>query len=211
MEIVIASFNAQKVHEIREYLKEEAPQIQVLSLFDFPSYKRSSEINGKTFQDRAKEKAKDAAINLNKIVLADESGIVIPALAKSGLEIEKRYCDEKDSPIIQTKKLLKETESLKDLERSAYLECSLALATPKDASLDNVTLVTKRCEGYLAEEEKGKITFAFDTIFLKHDYSKTLGELYPSVRQRVSHRRKALDKIFKFIQQLITGVNSPKV
>ena len=63
--------------------------------------------------------------------------------------------------------------------------------------------VASRAEGLIAEEERGKITFEFDTIFIKYDYSKTIGELPPSVKSRVSHRRKAFEKILPSIESLL--------
>lgn len=198
MELVIASLNSHKVQELREALKAILPDLQVLSLFDFPHYARaiSEQV---TFTENAEAKAIHAAAALKKVCLADDSGIVVPALQKTGNEVIRRYQHKSNSPIAQTKKLLEETRTLNGIERQAYLECSLALANA-DGLLKSVT---QRSEGYLAEEERGKITFEFDTIFVKHDYSKTLGELTPSVKARISHRRKALEKLLSAIAHAV--------
>jgi len=191
MQIVIASLNTNKIQELREGLKMLLPQLEVLSLFDFPQYKRPK-VEEDSFEKSAAFKAQHAATELQKVCLADDSGIIVPQLGR------RPYQHEVDSRSKETKKLLEEMRSFRDLERAAYLECSLALATP--AAL--VKAVSQRTEGVLTEEERGKLTFEFDTIFMKHDYSKTLGELSPSVRSRISHRRKALEKILPALERL---------
>ena len=196
MKLVIASANTHKVYELRESLKICAPHIQVLSLFDFPSYTAATE-NQDSFEENAKFKALQAAEALKMICLADDSGIVVPALAKLGATLQYRYQNDTDSPIKQTKKLLEVMRPLKELERQAYLECSLALASPQGI----IHCVTQRTEGYISDEEHGKTTFEFDTVFIKHDYSKTLGQLPPSVKSRISHRRKALEKLLPAIDK----------
>ena len=101
MEVVIASHNSHKVQELRDGLKEIAPKVQVLSLFDFPAYKPDA-VKGELFEESAKAKALHAAMNLKKTCIADESGIVVPALDKTG----KRYFHPEQSAKFQTKKLL---------------------------------------------------------------------------------------------------------
>jgi XTP/dITP diphosphohydrolase len=192
-ELVIASFNTHKVYELREALKALIPHLEVLSLFDFPQYKREDIPLFDSFEDNAKAKAHHAAVALNKVCLADDSGIIIPALST-----QRRYEHSKESATDQTKKLLNEMRLYKEMERHAFLECTLAIATPEKI----LKTATQRAEGFLAEEERGKITFEFDTIFVKHDYSKTIGELAPSVRTRISHRRKALEKLAPTIERL---------
>lgn len=197
MEVVIASHNSHKVQELRNCLKEIAPTLQVLSLFDFPAYAPAMTEND-LFEENAKVKALHAAAFLQKTCLADDSGIVVPALAKVGAQFTRRYQHAEQTARIQTKKLLEEMSALSGLERHAYLECSLAVATPQG----EVKAVNQRSEGIIADSEKGKLTFEFDTLFIKHDYSKTLGELAPSVRMRISHRRKALEKLLAHIVRL---------
>jgi XTP/dITP diphosphohydrolase len=198
MELVIASENTQKVHEIRNMLKEVAPSLLVLSLFDFPNFRHNFShdlADVDSFEENAKAKALFAATSLGKACLADSSGIVVPALLKAGSKSYRRFEHPSKSPISQTKALLQEMKNYADLERQSYLECSLAIASPKG----DVKSVIQRQEGLIADEAKGETSFEFDSIFIKHDYSKTLGELAPSVRARISHRRKALEKLLPHI------------
>jgi len=197
MELVIASLNSHKVLELRELLKALSPSIQVLSLFDFPHYQKPED-EYTTSEEAATKKAQHAATTLQKVCLADHSGIVIPALQKKGSQSCHLNLKSTDTASHQTKTLLQEMSGLKELERAAFLECSLAVSSPNGF----YKAITQRSEGFIAEEERGKITFEFDTIFIKHDYNKTLGELSPSVRNRSAHRRKALERLLPVIEKL---------
>ena len=78
MELVIASTNLHKIREFREMMKH-LNSIDLLSLHNFPAYKPLPE-EALTFQDNAIQKAEHAAKSLNKWILADDSGLVVPAL-----------------------------------------------------------------------------------------------------------------------------------
>lgn len=194
MELIIASQNSHKVAELREILKELFPQLTVLSLFDFQKF-IPKDCTHTSFEENAIAKALHAATTLQKICLSDDSGIVIPSLSQQLY----RYENNQSLATLRTKKLLEEMQGLNELQRGAYLECSLAIATPQKLE----RAVSQRIEGLVAEKERGRLTFEFDTIFMKYDYNKTLGELTPSVRNRISHRRKALEKLLPTIERLI--------
>ena len=59
------------------------------------------------------------------------------------------------------------------------------------------------CEGKILSQEKGGGGFGYDPLFVKHEYSKSFAELEESVKNRISHRRKAFDKILPSIESLI--------
>ncbi len=198
MELVIASQNTHKVLEIREILKSLFPEAYIHSIYDFPNFRPLKE-EGRSFAENAHAKAEYAAHELKIACIADDFGLVVPVIGGVEATLQKRY--EKASPssiVLQTKELLKSLEKYKDFERTAYLECAIAIATPQGV----VRAATARCEGYIAENERGKCTFEFDTIFIKHDYNKTLAELPPSVKNRISYRRKACEKLIPVMQRL---------
>jgi len=80
-------------------------------------------------------------------------------------------------------------------ERAAYLESCVACVSAEG----KIKKGTGRVEGSITDSERGKASFEFDTIFVKHDYMKTLAELSESVRLRISHRRKAIEKLISFL------------
>ena len=63
------------------------------------------------------------------------------------------------------------------------------------------------CEGFFLMEERGSSGFGYDPIFVKWDYGKTFAELEPEIKNRISHRRKAIDKILPTLEQLLCAIS----
>lgn len=194
MELVLATHNLHKIREFRSMFKP-FKNIDVLSLLNFPDYKLPEE-TGKTFEENAILKAEDAAKALNKCVLSDDSGLVVPTIGGKPGVISKRYAGEDATDAENRKKLLEEMDNFKDLERSAYFECFLALANPDGLQ----KCVNGHCEGYILTEERGRHGFGYDPLFVKHDYDKTFAELEEETKNRISHRRKAFEKLASILE-----------
>ena len=214
MEIVIASSNTQKVLQIRQILKELAPKVYVLSLFDFPNYALPLHDPTKNIVENAQNKAENASFALQKCCIAEEWELIIPSLTgtscklsneegqdgekgceKSSLETSMNCLFTKgEKKRQQITNILNALMGKSEHERSAYIECCVACSMPDGKA----RIATARQEGYIAESERGKGGNDFDSIFIKYDYMKTLAELSPSVALRISHRRKALEKLTSF-------------
>jgi non-canonical purine NTP pyrophosphatase, rdgB/HAM1 family len=197
MDIVIASTNLHKVREFRDLLKSLKVVVDVLSLHNFPSYQPPEE-TGSSFQENALQKAQHAASTLQKIVLADDSGLVVPALNGGPGIHSRRYAGEDATDAENRLKLLNAVQHLQDVERTAYYECCLVIATPKGFT----KIVTGTCEGRILSEEKGRNGFGYDSLFVKHDYDKTFAELDENTKNRISHRHKAFTKLVPFLETL---------
>ncbi len=196
MELVIASKNVHKIREFRTMLKD-ITSLDVFSLLDFPQYTPLPE-TGNSFEENATTKATRAAKELNKIVIADDSGIVIPALnGKPGI-YSARYAGEKATDKDNREKLLIEMSRLNENERAAYYECCIVIAAPEGPK----KVVHAFCEGEILTQERGNLGFGYDALFLKHDYGKTFAELKEETKNRISHRRKAFDKILHYLETL---------
>ena len=196
MKLVIGSRNIHKIREFRAILKPFV-KFDLLSLIDFPQYSPPSE-TGATFEENAITKAVHAATELQRWVIADDSGIVIPALNGAPGVYSRRYAGENATDKENRLKLLKEMKHLDDACRQGYFECWIALASPQGL---------KKCakgvsEGTITQEEKGSLGFGYDPIFIKHEYGKTFAELEEDIKNRISHRRKALDKILPALEAL---------
>lgn len=198
IELVIASTNMHKVREFRTILKPLV-RIDLLSLCDFPEYQPPEE-TGKTFEENATLKAVHAAKALGRFVLADDSGLVVPALSGAPGVFSARYAGNDATDMENRKKLLEEMQHLMEEDRQAFFECSIALATPEGLK----KCVKGTCEGTLLTKDRGGGGFGYDPLFIKHGYSKTFAELGDSVKNRISHRRKALDKILLSLESLMS-------
>ena len=199
IEIVIASTNVHKIHEFKTMLKS-FEGLDMLSLCDFPHYTPPEE-TGTTFEENAILKAVHAAQALNRWAIADDSGLVVPALHGAPGVFSARYAGNDASDLDNRKKLLSEMRHLLEEDRHAYFECCLALASP--AGLKKA--VHGACEGTIILQEKGGGGFGYDSLFVKYGYNKTFAELEESVKNRVSHRRKALDKLMRTLDSILTA------
>jgi len=196
MDLIIATQNGHKIREIRALLKP-LTQFDVYSLADFPDYVPPSE-TGETFEENARYKAKDAAKKLNKWAIADDSGLVVPALVGAPGVYSARYAGEGATDKDNRKKLLQEVSELDEDRRDAYFECCIVLASP-----EGVQKVTRGiCEGTIITEERGGNGFGYDPLFIKHDYNQTFAELGETVKNQVSHRAKALEKMLIALESL---------
>ena len=194
MQLVIASRNVHKIRELRAMLKAYK-FLDVLSLLDFPQYVPLPE-NGKTFEENVTQKAIHAAKSLNRWTLADDTGLVVPALQGAPGVYSARYAGENATDPDNRKKLLAEMKEIFEPHRQGYFECWLAIAAPQGLK----KCVRGVCEGTILTEEKGGKGFGYDSLFVKYEYGKTFSELEENVKNRISHRRKALDKLHLFLE-----------
>lgn len=194
--LVIASHNIHKIREFRAMLKEFLA-LDVLSLIDFPNYIPPEE-TGTTFEENATLKATHAAAHIQHWVIADDSGLVVPAIGGAPGVYSARYAGKDATDADNRKKLLEAMQHLRDDDRFAFYECCIVLASPQGVK----KVVHGTCEGTLLSQEKGRGGFGYDSLFIKHEYSKTFAELEESIKNRISHRRKAFDKIAPSIESL---------
>lgn len=199
MQIIIASTNVHKIREYKAILKPLS-HLDVLSLHDFPKYVAPPE-TGETFEENAKIKAEHAAKELQSWVLADDSGLVVPALDGRPGVYSARYAGEHATDSENRKKLLREMENIMDLKRQAFFECWIALASPDKIE----KVVSGVCEGTILREERGNNGFGYDPLFVKHEYSKTFAEMEEHTKNRVSHRGKAIEKIMTFLEASVAS------
>lgn len=196
MEIVLATTNLHKILEFRDMFKPLV-HIELLSLRQFNKYSPPEE-TGNIFRDNAICKAEHAARQLNRLVLADDSGLVVPALNGDPGVKSRRYAGPHASDLENRQKLLNAMQHLHDEQRTAYFECCLALANPQGL----VKCVAGICEGTIISEAKGRNGFGYDSLFVKNDYEKTFAELDNSIKNRISHRCKAFERLSTYLETL---------
>ncbi len=196
MQIVIASRNVHKIRELRSMLKSYA-HFDVLSLLDFPHYQPLPENHG-SLEANAAQKAVHAAQSLNQWAIADDTGLIVPALQGAPGIFSARYAGAHATESDNRKKLLSEMKHLQDPDRQAYFECWLAIASPEGLKKQ----VRGICEGTILSEEKGGKGFGYDSLFVKYEYGKSFAELEEAIKNRISHRRKAFDKLHLYLENI---------
>jgi XTP/dITP diphosphohydrolase len=196
LELIIATANLHKVREYRDLLKN-FPSLDILSLIHFPHYK-FAKTEAATTAEMALAKALQAARELNRMVLADETALMVPALQGAPGLRSKGYAGPDATDAENRTKLLMDMRGLDGHNRTAYFECSMAIVTPE--GLKKTSSGTSY--GHITTEERGRNGFGYDAIFLKEDYDKTFAEMSDPIKNRVSHRGKALEKLFPFLESL---------
>lgn len=197
IELVIASTNIHKIREFKTLLKPFR-HFDLLSLSDFPEYIPPKE-TGKTFEENAILKATATAKELNRWTLADDSGLIVPALNSAPGIFSARYAGIHASDFDNRKKLLEEMRYLMDEDRHAFYECVIVLASPSGIKKCAHAI----CEGELLAQERGGSGFGYDSLFIKHGYNKTFAELTETTKNQISHRAKALSKITLSLESLL--------
>ncbi len=198
MNLIIATKNTHKFRELRALLKPLS-RFDFYSLHDFPSYCPPEE-TGSSFEENAILKATHAAQDLHMLTLADDSGLVVPGLDGAPGIRSARFAGDKATEKENRKKLLRMMEGWEEERRSAYFECCIALASPQEGLKK---CVKGTCEGVILAEERGRNGFGYDSLFLKHDYNQTFGELDEMIKNQVSHRAKAFEKLLFALEALI--------
>ncbi|USS91232.1 XTP/dITP diphosphatase [Fructilactobacillus carniphilus] len=184
-EIVIASSNPNKIREFKEML--EPLGFTIKSIADFDNIPAIDE-NGKTFEENATIKAQTVAQALQVPVLADDSGLVVPAINGEPGIYSARYAGDHDDEA-NNQKLLKRLQHSDD--RNAYFHTSLVVMKPTGEKLH----VTGIVSGEILTEPRGENGFGYDPLFYVPTLQKTLAELTDDEKNQVSHRGRALEKL----------------
>ena len=188
IKIVIATRNPGKLREIEGILAPFA--LQILSLENFPGLPEVVE-DGRTFAEKAGKKARAIADQTGLLTLADDSGLIVDALQGRPGVFSSRYAGENASDPDRWQKVLIEMAGVPEEKRQASFVCAIAIASPRG----EMETVEGRCQGQIAFAPRGEHGFGYDPIFFVPEMGKTMAELEPEVKNRISHRAKALEKL----------------
>ncbi len=196
IEVVIATRNANKLREIQEIL---APLgLKVLSLRDFPEIPEILE-DGLTFEENAVKKAAAVTYQTARVAIADDSGLVVDALQGRPGVFSSRYAGQNATDADRYYKLLKQMAGVPEGQRQAAFICAVAVASPKGKE----GVVKGECRGEIALAPKGSQGFGYDPVFFIPGLGKTMAELEPEVKNRISHRARALEKLKKVLPKFL--------
>lgn len=195
-EVIIATKNKGKAKEFERIFG--AKGMQVKTLLDFPEIPDVEE-TGSTFEENAIIKAETIARLMGKMVIADDSGLEVDALEGRPGVYSARYAGTEKNDSANTEKVLKELAGVPEKERTARFRCVLAVAAPGEKTV----AYSGSCEGRILTETRGTNGFGYDPVFFVEGKGKSMAELAPEEKNRISHRADALMKLEK-------GLNSYK-
>jgi len=184
-ELVVATNNKNKLKEFREVLGNK---FKLTSLEDNNIFVDIIE-NGNTFYENALIKAKTVSKLCNKPAIADDSGLVVPALNGLPGINSARYAGERATDEMNRKHLLENMKNIHD--RSAYFLACIVVYYPNG---DIITSEGKTV-GEILKEEKGTNGFGYDSIFYSYELGKTFAESESTEKNIVSHRGRALQSL----------------
>ena len=193
--ILLGSKNPHKLHEVRAIL--EPLGMRAVIAVDLPDVVE----DGATFAENAAKKATEFAQFLKAPCLADDSGLVIPALDGEPGLYSARYAGEGATDEENLRKVLAELDRRGIREPEAYFICTIAVAVP-GMPPEVVVEAEGRVHGRIIHEPRGENGFGYDPIFLLPDLGQTTAELPSEEKNRLSHRAAALQKLAKKIPEV---------
>lgn len=187
--IVIATKNKGKLREFRSILAHAYDDI--LSLADFDNIPDIEE-TGLSFRENAFIKAKTTSDFLGIDAIGDDSGLVVDALGGAPGIYSARYAGERASDYDNNEKLLSELKGEKN--RNARFVCCISFVLTSGIR----EFFEGECRGQIIQEKRGESGFGYDPVFYVSQYGKTMAELGPEIKNKISHRAIASEKLLSY-------------
>lgn len=188
--LVFATNNAHKLEEIASILGEK---IELLSLKDI-NCKADIPETADTLEGNAIQKAEYIHQHYGLDCFADDTGLEVEALNGAPGIYSARYAGEGHDSEANMKKLL---ENMQDKEnRKAQFRTAICLIMDGETHLFEGTV-----KGEIIEEKRGGAGFGYDPIFVPEGYELTFAELGNDIKNTISHRAKAVEKLCAFLNK----------
>lgn len=184
---MLATGNRHKVEEISGMLADS--RLKLRSLAEFPGAPEVVE-DGTTYRENALKKARSAAAFTGIAALADDTGLEVEALDGQPGLYAARFAGEGCTFQDNIRKLLHLLKGVPPDRRGARFVSVLALVEPGGRE----RVVEGELQGQITEAQTGIGGFGYDPVFFVPEAGKTLAELTAEEKNRISHRRRALDK-----------------
>ncbi len=190
--MIFATTNKGKMKEIKmilgglqeEIISMEEAGIQINIVEDGSSFEENSIIKAKAIMELTGE-----------IVLADDSGLEVDAMDKQPGIYSARFMGEETSYKVKNQAIIDNLKGLEGDKRSARFVCVITAAFP------NGEIITTKgtIEGIIAKTPRGNNGFGYDPIVYVPEYGQTTGEMDADLKNKISHRGKALEEMRKIL------------
>ena len=196
MQLLVASRNKHKLRELAGLLQDlPLETVPASSIRGLPEIAE----DGATIRDNAIKKAVETARVAKKLTLADDTGLEVDALKGEPGVRSARFAGEKATYHENNKKLLERLQGVPYDKRTARFRCVVAIADENGLR----ECVEGICNGTILEAERGGGGFGYDPLFIADGQTKTFGELSPEVKNRISHRAKAMQKAWAVLSRYL--------
>jgi XTP/dITP diphosphohydrolase len=193
--LLVATTNAGKQREYRDLLRELPAEIV------FPNdlgITLEVEEDGSTFRENAAKKAVALARASGLLSLADDSGLEVDALGGDPGVSSSRYAGPGADDPRRRAFLLEKLRGI-PAPRTARFVCVIAIAVPGGGT----SFAEGECRGEITPAERGSNGFGYDPIFQPDGFSRTMAELTPAEKNRISHRARAAEAAIPILRTLL--------
>ena len=186
--LVVATNNAHKLKEIADILDEK---IELLSLKDINCHVDIPE-TADTLEGNARQKALYIYKNYGMDCFADDTGLEVEALNGAPGVFSARYAGEDHDSEANMQKLLKELKG-KENRKAQFRTAICLIMNGKEYLFEGIV------KGEIIEEKRGVTGFGYDPIFVPEGYDLTFAELGNDIKNTISHRARAVEKLCLFL------------
>jgi XTP/dITP diphosphohydrolase len=185
--LLLATNNKAKVREYKSLLQGIPYEIVTLAEQGITTDVNES---GETLEANARLKATVLAAESQLLSLADDSGLEVDALGGEPGPFSRRHAGEGATDTDRINRLLARLKDVPEEKRTACFRCVIAIAKPDGT----VEICSGECRGVITTEPRGENGFGYDPIFFLPELGKTMAELPPEEKNRISHRARAAEK-----------------
>jgi XTP/dITP diphosphohydrolase len=196
--LMIATNNPGKLGEYRRLLGELP--LEITSLRE-EGIGLEPEETGSTFEENAVLKARAFAAQSGLLTLADDSGLEVDALfGAPGVHSARYGGTRRGQDRERCEMVLRQLEGVPQAQRTARFRCVVAVADPAGAG---VATAEGAVEGMIAWEPRGEGGFGYDPIFFFPELGRTMAELPPELKNRISHRARAVEAALPILRRCV--------
>ena len=196
--LLLATGNRHKQDELKSLLRGLPYELVTPSELSIDDRVEES---GCTLEENATLKATTFAARSRLLSLADDSGLEVDALGGEPGVFSSRYAGENASDADRVNFLLSKLKGVPPEKRQAKFKCVIAIASPHG----NIDLCIGECKGVIMFSPSGKEGFGYDPVFYLPQLGKTMAELPPAQKNRISHRGQAAAKARCVLLNMIDG------
>ncbi|NDL67186.1 XTP/dITP diphosphatase [Anaerotalea alkaliphila] len=197
--IIFATKNQGKIREINEIMKGSGFYVVPM---EEAGIDLDVEEDGSTFEENAIKKAVEIMEASNSIVLADDSGLEVDHLDKAPGVYSARFAGVDTPYAVKNQMIMDKLADVHGEDRSARFVCVVAAAFPDG----RVATTRGTIEGRIAYESKGDHGFGYDPIFYVPSHGCTTAEMPLELKNRLSHRGKALEAMKQILMEYAEGI-----
>lgn len=194
-ELVVATGNQGKLNEISQVLAPLGIKVRGQKEFSIPEIEET----GLTFVENAILKARNTCAHTGKPALADDSGIEVDVLDGAPGIYSARYAGAGASDAANVDKLLGALQGVPDAQRSARFQCVMVYL--RHAGDPTPLICQGTWEGRIALAPAGDNGFGYDPVFWVPQYQCSAAQLTSAIKNSLSHRGQALQKLLVALQQ----------